>query len=193
MSRIVLASASPRRQELLAQVGLRFEVMPSAVAEEMRPLPPAEMAEYLAAIKAQDVAGKIAGDGYVIGADTIVVVDEDIYGKPVNKQDARRMLLRLQGREHEVITGLAVIRLYDQQMIIGHETTIVTMRSLSLNELDNYIGTGEPMDKAGAYAIQGRGAAFITGINGCYFNVVGLPVARLLAMLSNLGWSNGHE
>jgi septum formation protein len=193
MSRIILASASPRRRELLDQIGLEFTVMPSSVAEEGDASSPEEKAEHFAVIKAQDVAGKLDGDGYVIGADTIVVVDGDIFGKPADKEDARRMLIRLRGREHQVITGLAVIRLRDGETITGHEITTVIMRPLSGGEIDGYIATGEPMDKAGAYAIQGRGAVFIPGIRGCYFNVVGLPLSRLLSMLSGLGWSSGHE
>lgn len=193
MSRIILASASPRRRELLDQIGLEFSIIPSFVAEEGDLPSPEETAEHLAVIKAQDVAGRLDGDGYVIGADTIVVVDGAIYGKPADKEDARRMLIRLQGREHQVITGLAVIRLRDGETITGHEITTVIMRPLSMGEIDGYIATGEPMDKAGAYAIQGRGAVFIPGIRGCYFNVVGLPLARLLSMLYDLGWSSGHE
>lgn len=193
MSRIILASASPRRRELLAQIGLECTVMPSSVIEEKKSLSPEKTAEYLAVIKAQDVAGKLDGDGYVIGADTMVVVDGAIYGKPADKADARRMLMGLQGREHQVITGLAVMRLRNRRMIAGHECTNVIMRSVTLDEIDDYISTGEPMDKAGAYAIQGRGAVFISGISGCYFNVVGLPLARLLSMLYDLGWNSGHE
>lgn len=194
MSRIILASASPRRRELLDQIGLKFEVMPSSADEEGESPSPEEMAERLATIKAQDVADKLNGaDGYVIGADTIVVVDGLIYGKPADKEDARQMLMHLQGREHKVITGLAVVRLRDGKMMTGHEITTVIMRPLSFGEIDAYIGTGEPMDKAGAYAIQGRGAVFIPGIRGCYFNVVGLPLARLLSMLYALGWSGGLE
>lgn len=194
MTRIILASASPRRRELLAQIDLKFEVIPSLVSEEGEPLStPAKTAEYLAVIKAEDVAGKLTGDGYVIGADTIVVLDGVLYGKPVNKADARGMLTRLQGRAHQVITGIAVIRLRDKEILVEHETTTVMMRPLTLEEVDRYIDTGEPMDKAGAYAIQGRGAVFIPSISGCYFNVVGLPLARLLSMLNKLGWSNGNE
>jgi septum formation protein len=191
MSRIVLASGSPRRRELLAQIGIECTVIPSSVAEDRELPSPEETAEHLAVLKAQAVAGTLEGNGYVIGADTIVVVDGTIFGKPIDKEDARRMLLRLQGREHKVITGLAVILLNSQKMIAGHEVTTVKMRPLTSEEIDGYIGTGEPMDKAGAYAIQGRGAAYIPGICGCYFTVVGLPLARLLSMLYDLGWS--HE
>lgn len=189
MPRIILASASPRRRELLTQIGLEFTVVPSTVAETGVLSPPEKTAEHFAAIKAQDVAGRSAGNGYVIGADTIVVVDGSIYGKPSNQQDARRMLKCLQGRTHQVVTGLAVIRLSDGKMLVGHETTTVYMRTLTLEEINAYIITGEPMDKAGAYAIQGRGAAFIPEIHGCYFNVVGLPLVRMLSMLSELGWT----
>ncbi len=192
MSRIILASASPRRRELLAQIGLKCEVVPSDVVEEAQALAPEELAEHLAVLKAQDVAGSFTGEGYVIGADTLVVLDGVIYGKPVDRKDARRMLLHLQGREHQVITGLAVIRLADGKLLRGHEITRVSIRPLNIGEIEAYIATGEPMDKAGAYAVQGRAAMFIPRINGCYFNVVGLPLARLMDMLNAAGWSAGH-
>ncbi|HBS60292.1 MAG: Maf family protein [Bacillota bacterium] len=192
MSRIILASASPRRRELLAQIGLKCEVVPSDVVEEAQALAPEELAEHLAVLKAQDVAGSFTGEGYVIGADTLVVLDGVIYGKPVDRKDARRMLLHLQGREHQVITGLAVIRLEDGKLLRGHEITRVSIRPLNIGEIEAYIATGEPMDKAGAYAVQGRAAMFIPRINGCYFNVVGLPLARLMDMLNAAGWSAGH-
>lgn len=189
VSRIVLASASPRRQELLDQIGLRFEVLPSAVSEEGQCLPPGDWAEYLAVLKARDIAAGLSGTGYVIGADTMVVKDGKVYGKPLDVQDAARMLTSLQGDKHEVITGIAVIRIQDGTVRSGYETTTVSMRDLSQREITRYVETGEPMDKAGAYAIQGRGAVFITGICGCHFNVVGLPLARLVTMLKSLGWN----
>jgi septum formation protein len=189
MSRIILASSSPRRRELLTQVGLDFEVIPSTVVEEGNPLPPAQWAEYLAGIKARDVAAQLSGEGFVIGADTIVVLDEVIYGKPLDKHDAYAMLSKLQGRSHRVITGVAIVRLTDGEVRIGHVSTTVNMRPLAAAEIKRYIATGEPMDKAGAYAIQGNGAAFIPEICGCYFNVVGLPIAHVLSVLQELGWS----
>lgn len=192
MSRIILASASPRRRELLAQIGLKCEVIPSDVVEEAKALVPEELAKQFAVLKAQNVAGRFTGEGYVIGADTIVVLDGVIYGKPVNKMDARRMLQHLQGREHQVITGLAVIRLEDGKLLRGYEVTQVSIRPLNIGEIENYIATGEPMDKAGAYAIQGRAAMFIPRICGCYFNVVGLPLARLMDMLYAAGWRADH-
>jgi septum formation protein len=191
-SRIVLASASPRRRELLEQIGLKFEVFPSLVSEEGQHLPPGEWAEHLAVCKAKDVAAVLSGTGYVIGADTLVVLDGVVYGKPADDQDACRMLTNLQGRKHEVITGIAVVRMQDGAVRAGYETTAVEMRELTLREINTYVETTEPMDKAGAYAIQGRGAVFIPKICGCYFNVVGLPLARLAAMLEDLGWSADH-
>lgn len=191
-SRIVLASASPRRRELLEQIGLKFIVLPSLVSEEGQCLPPGEWAEHLAVRKAQDVAANLSGLGYVIGADTLVVLDGAVYGKPVDAQDACRMLTDLQGRKHEVITGIAVVRIQDGAVRVGYETTTVEMRALTTAEIKTYVETTEPMDKAGAYAIQGRGAVFIPKICGCYFNVVGLPLARLTAMLEDLGWSADH-
>lgn len=191
-SRIVLASASPRRRELLEQIGLKFTVIPSEISEEGQNLSPEAWAEHLALHKARDVAASLNGDGYVIGADTIVLLDGAVYGKPANAQDACRMLTNLQGREHQVITGIAVVRITDGAVRVDHEVTNVTMRQLKPAEINWYVETAEPMDKAGAYAIQGRGAVFITGICGCYFNVVGLPLARLTLMLEDLGWIAEH-
>jgi len=188
-SRIVLASASPRRRELLEQIGLKFEVLPSLVSEEGQSLPPGEWAEHLAVCKAKDVAASLSGAGYVIGADTIVVLDGVVYGKPTDNGDACRMLTNLQGRKHEVLTGIAVVCIQDGAVRSGYETTTVEMRELTFTEINTYVETPEPMDKAGAYAIQGRGAVFIPKICGCYFNVVGLPLARLAKMLEDLGWS----
>jgi septum formation protein len=188
---LLLASASPRRQDLMRQVGLRFEVRPSDVDESATGLPedPAEQARALALMKAEAVAAS-AEEGLVIGADTVVVLDAHILGKPADDADALRMLGMLQGRTHQVITGLAVLEIRDGAVVdrdVTHVSTAVTMRAASPDELRAYIATGEPHDKAGAYAIQGYGAAFVEGIVGDYFNVVGLPLFTLCRILKKHG------
>jgi septum formation protein len=189
---LILASASPRRKELLRQIGLQFEVRVSGVDEDGLRLPedPVSHAVALALAKAQDVAAK-TDNGVVIGADTVVAVDEHILGKPADTEDALRMLRLLVGRTHQVVTGVAVIRVTDgnaDAVVTGHAKTDVRFRDVSDGELLAYIASGEPMDKAGAYAIQGRAALFIEAINGDYFNVVGLPLFTLASLLRRVGY-----
>ena len=185
--KLVLASSSPRRRQLLAMVGAAFEVDPPTSEEHIPPgLTPAEVAVTLAAAKAEEVAQRRPHD-VVIGADTLVVVDGDILGKPRDAEEARRMLRRLSGRTHEVWTGLAVVHRSSGRLARGAECTRVTFRPLDEGMLDRYVQTGEGLDKAGAYAVQGMGALFVTRIEGCYFNVVGLPLARLSVMLEPFG------
>jgi septum formation protein len=184
--RIVLASRSPRRSELLGRLGLRFEVLPAEIDEsylgnEM----PADHAERLAREKAIAVA-RDHPDALVIGSDTIVVIDHDVLGKPKDEREAKEMLGRLSGREHEVYTAVAVVR--DRRIDSGIERVEVTFRPLSAREIDEYVATGEPMDKAGAYGIQGFGSAIVESIRGDYFAVMGLPVVRLLDLLQGQGW-----
>jgi septum formation protein len=178
---IILASASPRRRELLAAAGIEHLVDAANVDETPRSgEPPAAYAERLARAKAEAVAARHP-DFAVIGADTVVVVDEKIFGKPLDAADARRMLEQLSDREHVVLTAVAVARGGTIRSSIA-ETSVV-MRKISPFEIDEYIATGEPMDKAGAYAIQGGAAAFVAGVCGDFDNVVGLPmrvVRRLL-------------
>ncbi|MCL5104374.1 MAG: Maf family protein [Armatimonadetes bacterium] len=183
---IILASASPRRRELLSLIFEDFQVLPSEFEESEVPadLPPVRHVEYSATMKARDVAAKHPGS-LVIGADTIVVVRDQILGKPADAADAGRMLRGLSGRTHEVYTGLAVI-LGDMERT-GVECTDVTFRKLTDEMISRYISSGEPMDKAGAYAIQGRASVLIKSIRGCYFNVVGLPLYRLSTMLEEFG------
>lgn len=182
---ILLASASPRRQELLRQVGLSFQVIPSSVDERAVAAPtPAGLVEQLAVAKARDIAARHPG-ALVIGADTIVVVDGEILGKPDSRADAIRMLEQLSGRPHEVMTGVALVQ--GDRELVGHEVTAVTFLPLTRAQIERYADSGEPMDKAGAYGIQGRAAAMISGIQGDYFNVVGLPLARTVQMLSSFG------
>lgn len=188
---LILASASPRRRELLAQIGLDFEVRTSGAEEALteHPSDPAAYAERLARIKAEDVARGVA-DGVVIGADTVVVRDGEIINKPADAAEAVAMLSRLQGRAHQVITGVAVLDVRDGAVVrrdVRHAETEVRMRPVSDAELRAYAATGEPLDKAGGYGIQGRAAAFVEGIAGDYFNVVGLPLCLLCRMLQEAG------
>lgn len=191
---IVLASASPRRQELLRNAGILFTVQPADINETPLAGESArDCAERLAREKALAVFQKRQRD-YVLGADTIVVVDDVILGKPRDAEDAARMLRLLSGRKHAVITGVCVVGpVASGQLPVASktktasETTVVTMCDLSNDEIREYIATGEPMDKAGAYAIQGIASRWITRIEGDYSNVVGLPVARVYAMLRERG------
>jgi len=180
---IILASGSPRRRELLSQIGLDFKVMVSGIDEYLPDLTlPQRRVEILAELKAADIA-KDLDRGLILGADTIVVIDNTILEKPEDRDDARKMLGLLQGRKHEVFSGLCLINASNGVSKIGHKKTYVNMRTLSLDEIEGYIDSGEPMDKAGAYGIQGMGAAFITGVEGDYYNVVGLPVSLLVEFL----------
>jgi septum formation protein len=178
---LVLASASPRRQELLRSAGIRFEVQPAHIAEDPLPREGArEYAERLAREKALSVARQRPHD-LVLGADTVVVVDSQILGKPSDAADAARMLRWLSGREHLVITGVCLV--VSGQGSVASETTSVTMSEISEKEITDYIASGEPMDKAGGYAIQGIASRWIPRIEGDYSNVVGLPVALVWRML----------
>lgn len=184
---IVLASASPRRLELLKQIGVSFKVIPSQVDESIyTDVSPEELVKKLAYEKALDIAEKLVGDCLVIGADTIVVKN-GILGKPKDEKQAFDMLKSLCGEWHEVITGIAVVRSGGGNAIAEMEITRVKMRDYSESTIKSYVETGEPMDKAGAYGIQGMGAVLVQKIEGCYFNVVGLPIARLCTMLKSYG------
>lgn len=179
---IILASASPRREELLRQVGCEFTVVTSSVAEDNdQALPPAAIAVRHARAKALSVADQAPTDAVVIGADTIVVLDGQVYGKPRDRDDARRMLQALAGREHQVMTGVAVAA--GGRVASDLAVTAVRMRPYDDAAIEKYLATGEPMDKAGAYAIQGVGALLVEGITGCYANVVGLPLVTLDKLL----------
>ena len=186
--RMILASASPRRRELLSQIGIEHEVIPSNKDEILPKMHPAKAAEALSRGKALDVAKDIDDKAVIIGADTVVAYSGEILGKPKNEEDAFRMLHMLQGEEHEVYTGVTfVVKESGQEYIESFcESTKVMMYPASEEEIWAYIATGEPMDKAGAYGIQGRAAAFVKKIEGDYNNVVGLPIARLYQILKNL-------
>ena len=183
--RVVLASGSPRRRQLLELIGIEHEVLPSNIDETLRPREtPRRHAERLAREKASAIATREPGK-ITIAADTIVVIDRKVLGKPRDKEDARRMLSMLSGREHTVITAVAVAR--GRKLRSAVEEVKVKFRRLREDEIDAYIATGEPMDKAGAYGIQGFGATIVDCVNGDYFAVMGLPLARLVTLLRDLG------
>lgn len=182
-TKIILASRSPRRTEILRTVGWQFEAVAADIDETRRPDEAAvSYVKRLALEKAQTVAARFS-NGVVLAADTTVVVDGEILEKPQDAKDARRMLGLLSGHWHEVITGVALLRIGEDRHLIDHETTRVRFAEMSDQEIDWYVMTGEPMDKAGAYAVQGKGALFIEEIQGDYFNVMGLPV-RLVYKLA---------
>ncbi len=192
---LILASASPRRRSLLSSIGLSFEVIPSNVDEEAffvesGHLSPAQIAPTLAKEKALDIARKISGNALVIGADTIVVLDNHILNKPIDDSDAVRMLMLLSGRMHTVYTGIAVVEVLDGavgEIATDYAATDVTFNPLSRQIAEAYVATGEPMDKAGSYGIQQKGALLIERIDGDYFNVVGLPLNKLAGLLGRFG------
>jgi len=182
---LVLASASPRRRELLAQAGFQFEVRPAHIPEDPHPgEDPIAYVTRLARQKAEAVYAQFANpEAVVLGADTTVTLDNHILGKPENQEDAARMLRLLSGLTHRVITGVAIISATRTQ--VAAEVTAVQFLTLSEQEIASYIATGEPNDKAGAYAIQGFAARWIPRIEGCYFNVVGLPISLVSSLLEN--------
>lgn len=196
--RIILASASPRRAELLRQIGVAFEVRP--VPDEDHPeatplrVPPGspvlQSAEHLARTLAESKASAVAAsipDAFVIGADTIVVAEQGILGKPADANDAARMLRQLSGRGHHVVSAVAVQHASEGLRLVDSAVTAVWFRSLREDEIAAYVATGEPLDKAGAYGIQGRAALFVDRLEGDYFTVVGLPLACLAALLERAG------
>ena len=194
--RIILGSASPRRRELLEQIGVEFEVKVSGKEEVYYSLDSAAIVKELALMKAENVAEELGAadtqekDIIVIGADTVVVLDGEILGKPKDEADAERMLKALQGRSHDVYTGAAFLtygRNGDKEVCSYAVGTRVFVNPMTENEIRAYIATGEPMDKAGAYGIQGRFAAYIEKIEGDYYNVVGLPVSKVYETLKELG------
>lgn len=185
--KIVLASGSPRRKELLHSLGLPFEVRVSNVDESFDPkLEPSRIVEDLSYKKATHIANAVP-EGLVIGSDTIVVIDGQVLGKPKSPDEAISMLTMISGRTHTVYTGVGLIDAASGQSRVEHRSTEVSIKSLSLEQIRSYVSTGEPMDKAGSYAIQGIGATLVEKINGDYFTVVGLPLALLSDMLSEFG------
>jgi septum formation protein len=182
--KIVLASQSPRRIELLRSVGLTFEVLPSKINEEMsEKIDSLQFVRNIALKKAQSVWKKANAD-LVIAADTIVTMDNQLFGKPKNAEDAAAMLTKLSGRIHHVISGFCVLT--KAEKIIDHEITKVTFNRLTAEEIDAYLATKEYADKAGAYGIQGLASLFVKKIDGCYFNVVGFPLGKFYQSLKNI-------
>ena len=202
MSQIILASQSPRRKELLEQIGLEFEICPAKGEEIITKSIPEEVVMELSKQKAEEVAAMVSSFGenhkeittpsdiLVIGADTVVTYDGKILGKPVDEADAKRMLTMLSGNTHSVFTGVTLV-LIDKSGRAGElvffEKTDVKMHAMSELEIDRYIATGEPMDKAGSYGIQGKCAIYIEKIDGDYNNVVGLPISRIYQELKKIG------
>lgn len=186
---LVLASQSPRRRELLYQIGIDdFKIIPSQKEEKKDPsLTPKDLVMHLSRQKAEEVAGKCSRDDIIIAADTVVSLKGQILGKPKDREDGARMLSLLSGNKHEVFSGVAVKK--GDLILNEYEETAVYFREMTEEEISWYLSTGEPMDKAGAYGIQGIGIRFISRIEGDYSNVVGLPICRLLSMLEKAGWN----
>jgi septum formation protein len=183
---LILASGSPRRRELLTQAGYRFSVDVSSIDEQRQAGEDGiRLATRLAREKAQEVFTRYPEPVVVLGADTVVVCEHAVLGKPQDAADAARMLQLLSGRTHQVVTGVAVVWAKDR-VEVAAEVTQVTMNTLSVEEIAGYVAGGEPMDKAGAYAIQGYASRWIPRINGCYFNVVGLPLALVASLLEGV-------
>ena len=202
MSQIILASASPRRKELLEQIGLEFEICPAKGEEVITKTIPHEVVMELSKQKAEEVAAMVVGfqkenqdittpsDILVIGADTVVAYEGNILGKPKDEEDAKRMLTLLSGNTHSVFTGVTLV-LIDKSGRVGelvfYEKTDVTMHAMTEAEIERYVASGEPMDKAGSYGIQGKCAIYVEKITGDYNNVVGLPIARIYRELKKIG------
>ncbi|MFQ5894900.1 MAG: nucleoside triphosphate pyrophosphatase [Nitrospinota bacterium] len=192
---LVLASSSPRRRELLQAAGVPFEVWPPEEESAPEAHSPGEdprgWAEALALAKAEGVAGRLGGGRWVVGADTVVVLGGEMLGKPRDEEDARRMLATLSGRTHEVVTAFAVVSPEGRKRVKSVRTR-VSFRPLAPEEVEAYVGSGEPLGKAGGYAIQGGGGALVDRIEGSYTSVVGLPLGELLAVLEEMGFRGGR-
>ena len=186
---LILASGSPRRRLLLVSLGLKFKVIPPLNEEKMGSWEdPLRLAESLAQQKAREVKTRV-DTSIILAADTIVVKDAEIMGKPRDREDAIEMLQRLSGGSHQVITGVCLIDMAGNRELLDTETTTVNFRQLSELEITRYVDSGEPFDKAGGYGIQGMGALLVSSIEGCFYNVVGLPLAKLQTMFQCLGIS----
>ena len=184
MSKFILASASPRRRELLENIGMKFDIIVSSADESLidRTIPPEILVKELAMLKAAESAKYTEGEKYIIGADTVVVFNGNIIEKPKTEDEAEKMLGMLSGNKHEVYTGVCIFRISDSTAVCRYEKTVVEFKELSEDTIRAYVKTGEPMDKAGGYGIQGLGALLVKGIEGDYFNVVGLPLGLLSDM-----------
>jgi septum formation protein len=190
--KLILASSSPRRAEVLRNAGIEFELRSALVGESRNAgESPSEYVQRLALAKARAV-GDMLGDAreniLIVGADTVVLIGDEILGKPESADDARRILRRLSGTVHEVHTGLAVLSPPSGAERMVEEISLVHFAPLTEAEIDAYLATGEPFDKAGAYGIQGIGGRYVTRVEGCYFNVMGMPLARLWSLLKEFGW-----
>ncbi|MFW5749332.1 MAG: Maf family protein [Halanaerobium sp.] len=186
--KLVLASASPRREEILAQLNLKFTIVPSKIDESnFDQSDPIKLVKLLAEEKAKSVS-KLVEDAIIIAADTVVVHDEKILGKPAGKLDAKKMLKKLSSDQHQVITGVAVLNSRSGERHLDYNITEVKMAELSEKEIENYVETGEPLDKAGSYAIQGFGALFVEEIRGSYYSVMGLPIHQLARLLDKFNY-----
>lgn len=183
---LILASASPRRKELLERLDLKFTVCPADVDETMLPDEDALAYPLRTAVKKAMAVAARRDHAVVIAADTVVAVDNEILGKPKSEADAKEMLRRLSGREHVVITGIGIADTASGRTLSATEQTIVYFHSLTEEEIDAYVASGEPLDKAGAYGIQGKGSLLVRKIDGDYFNVVGLPLSKLYRLLLNV-------
>jgi septum formation protein len=192
--KLILASGSPQRAQILRDAGISFSVLSSAIDETVYPgESPQQLVQRLADAKAELVAARAVGPAILIAADTVIALDGQILGKPRSTDEARRMLELFSGRTHPVITGVSLVRLPEMERRQFIETTLVYFAPLTRDDISRYLATEEPYDKAGAYAIQGHAGRYIPRIEGCYFNVVGLPLARLVIALRELGWSEGSE
>ncbi|MCR4428301.1 MAG: Maf family protein [Caldiserica bacterium] len=187
MKKLFLASSSPRRRSLIKLLGWDFSIIPSRVKEEILPGELPEVAcQRLALDKAIKGASQVKS-GIVLGCDTIVVLDSEFLGKPKDPDEAFSMLKKLSGKKHRVLTGLALLDTETSQILTDFEETLVYFRELEDREIENYVKSGEPLGKAGAYAIQGKAAVFVERIEGCFYNVVGLPLYRLHMLLKKIG------
>lgn len=187
MTKLILASASPRRSALLSRLGLPFEIIPSKVSESLdAPLPPDQHVLEIAKRKTRAIAS-VSQNAIVIGADTVVAINNTILEKPRDAKHATDMLTQLSGQTHQVLTGLVLTNTNTSQTLTEVVTSHVTLRNLTAQDIQRYVATGDPLDKAGAYAAQGLSAIFVTAISGCFYNVVGLPLTTLWALLERIG------
>jgi septum formation protein len=188
MKKIILASQSPRRKWLLEQIGLEFDIIPSTFDEDIEGKKfSKKLIESLAYEKAKEVAGRTDKEALIIAADTVVIMGSEILGKPIDEADAKKMLQKLSNRTHQVITAIAIIDKYEDKTLINSTISKVKFKKLSDREIEDYIKTGEPMDKAGSYGIQAYGSLFVEKVEGCYNNIVGLPLNLLAEMLKSFG------
>jgi septum formation protein len=188
--KIILASASPRRKDLLKSIGLKFETIPSNIDENIEgQVFSCKLIEKLSYEKANDIAKQINYPAIVIGSDTVVVINGEILGKPADEEDAKRMLLLLSGNTHEVISAITIIDTETLKILSSSVISKVEFRKMQETEIENYIKTGEPFDKAGSYAIQGIASIFVKSIKGCYNNIVGISTFKLSEMLEEFGVS----